>query len=153
MTETQLAFKLSVEDSPAKTSQLQAGALASQASAAASGQSTPELLATYDPSTSSWRTSQLCLDGALSEFLEIWPRSGMIRNGVAWKLPQQGLRTSETVSGWLPTPGARDWKDLSRSGIAYAASRERHQPSLVTEAYIAGLGGQSLAGIYEWAMG
>lgn len=47
----------SAEDSPARTSATQASAPASTASAADCGPSTPELLASYDPATSSWKTS------------------------------------------------------------------------------------------------
>ena len=56
--------------SPARTSASPERARALAASAAAYGRSTPELLARYDPATSSWRTSQLCLDGELSVFSE-----------------------------------------------------------------------------------
>ena len=70
------------------------------------GQSTPELLARYDRATSSWRTSQLCLDGALSEFSETWPRSGTMRNGTAYQLPPLVPLTDATASGSWPTPSA-----------------------------------------------
>jgi hypothetical protein len=73
---------------------------------AAYGRSTPELLARYDPATSSWRTSQLCLDGALSEFSETWPRSGLMRNGIAYQLPPLVRLTDATGSGSWPTPTA-----------------------------------------------
>jgi len=90
--------------SPARTSARQERARALAASAAAYGRSTPELLARYDPATSSWRTSQLCLDGELSEFSEIWPRSGTMRNGTAYQLPPLVRLTDEIGSGLWPTP-------------------------------------------------
>ena len=40
-------------------------------------------------------------------------------------------RNATDSTGW-PTPSARDYRDLSNNGKAYAASRERHQPSAVT---------------------
>jgi hypothetical protein len=83
-------------------------ARALRASAAAYGRSTPELLARYDRATSSWRTSQLCLDGALSEFSETWPRSGLMRNGTAYQLPPLVRLTDETGCGLLPTPKVSD---------------------------------------------
>ena len=77
-------------------------------SAAGYGQNTPALLAKYDPATSSWRTSQLCLDGDFHEFSETWPRSGMTRNGIAYQLALSGLHTFGIESGSLPTPTASD---------------------------------------------
>lgn len=54
------------------------------------GKSFIELLAKYDLNTQSWRTSQTSfLDNAelgLAEFSETWPRSGMMRNGIAYRL-------------------------------------------------------------------
>ncbi len=90
--------------SPARTYPLPERARALRASAAAYGRSTPELLARYDPATSSWRTSQLCLDGALAEFSETWPRSGTMRNGTAYQLPPLVPLTDEIGSGLWPTP-------------------------------------------------
>ena len=78
---------------------------------AASGPKSSDLLASYHPATSSWRTSQTCLvalaknegDG-LAEFSETWPSAGMMQNGatyqLAWSLPPTG----ESESGSWPTP-------------------------------------------------
>src|SRR5262245_11600711 len=41
-----------------------------------SGPSSHESFAHYDPASSSWRTSQVCLDGALATWSETWPRAG-----------------------------------------------------------------------------
>lgn len=46
-------------------------------SVAASGESSIESLASYDPASSSWKTSQLLLEGGLTEFSGTWPRSGI----------------------------------------------------------------------------
>src|SRR5579872_2410945 len=51
------------------------------------GRSTPDLLASFDPDTSSWRTSQTSLFGGYTEFSETWSRSGMMRRGTAFLLP------------------------------------------------------------------
>ena len=94
-------------------------AQALRASAAAYGRSTPELLANYDPATSSWRTSQLCLDGDYQTFSETWPRSGTMRNGIAYLLPPLVRLTDETGSGLWPTPpacGERDRATQERNG-------------------------------------
>ena len=76
--------------------------------APAYGRNTPDLLARYDPATSSWRTSQLCLDGELSEFSATWPRSGTMRNGTAYQLPPLVRLTDATGSGLWPTPRVSD---------------------------------------------
>lgn len=70
----------------------------------ASGANMPGSLARYDHATSSWKTSQLCLDGGLETFSETWPRSGMMRSGTAYRLPLSALHTFETGCGWWPTP-------------------------------------------------
>jgi hypothetical protein len=103
----------SVAGSPARTSASQEKAQALKAAAAVYGQNTPELLANYDPASSSWRTSQFCLDGALTEFSETWPRSGLMRNGTAYQLPPLVPLTDEIASGlWLtPTKVERWCKD------------------------------------------
>jgi hypothetical protein len=89
----------SVAASPARTSASPEKAQALAASAAAYGRSTLELLARFDRATSSWRTSQLCLDGDLQLFSETWPRSGFQAAGtVSLPLPS-GHRIVETASG------------------------------------------------------
>jgi hypothetical protein len=90
--------------SRARTSVSPAKARGSAAREAAYGQSTPELLARFDPVSSSWRTSQFSLEGGLTEFLETWPRSGLMRSGIAYQLPPLAPRISETGSGLWPTP-------------------------------------------------
>jgi hypothetical protein len=117
------------------------------------------LLASYDPDTSSWRTSQHCLlaqtlrlaDG-LAEFSETWPSAGMMRNGKTYQRQPWALPTVANVSGLLPTPNARDYKDLSRT-TAFLAARDRHSPSLSTLALTAGVAWQNVAPLYEMAMG
>ena len=70
------------------------------------GQSTPALLANYDQDTSSWRTSQLSLLEEWDEFSETWPRSGMTRSGIAFRLVPLAPLTGGIGSGLLPTPKA-----------------------------------------------
>jgi hypothetical protein len=94
----------SAAGSPARTSALQARVQASKGNDQDYGESTPDLLANYDPKSSSWRTSQLCLDGDFQEFSETWPRSGMMRNGTAYRLPPLVRLTAGTASGLWPTP-------------------------------------------------
>jgi hypothetical protein len=46
--------------------------------------------ANYDPEWLCWKTWQLCLLGDWTEFSGRWPRSGMMRNGIAYRLPSVG---------------------------------------------------------------
>ena len=68
------------------------------------GLNTRALLANYDRDTSSWRTSQHSLFGGLSAFSEPWPRSGTMRNGIAYQLHGLVPLTKGIASGLLPTP-------------------------------------------------
>ena len=76
------------------------------------GLNSAELLAMYDQDTQSWRTSQHSLvettGGGLERFLETWPRSGMTRNGTAYRLPNLVRTITEIGSGLLPTPVKSD---------------------------------------------
>lgn len=49
------------------------------------GASLPESFASYDPATSSWKTSQLSLTGELALYSATWPRSGTMRNGHCYR--------------------------------------------------------------------
>ncbi len=111
---------LSPEDSPARTSPSPATARASTASEAACGPSSLEFLASYDPDTRSWRTSQVSFletggDG-LAEFLETWPRSGSMRSGIAYRRAPLVPLTKGIASGLLPTPTATEYGS-SQNGI------------------------------------
>ena len=65
----------------------------------------------YDQESRSWKMSQGCLlallnnpaDGS-AESLEIWPRSGLMRNGIAYRLLPLAPLTGATGFGLLPTP-------------------------------------------------
>lgn len=96
-------------DSPAKTLAMPASEQESTANAAVFGPNMRESFGSYDRVTSSWRTSQLCLDGEWSVFSETWPRAGMTRNGKAYELPTLALRTEESEFGLWPTPRASEF--------------------------------------------
>ena len=85
-----------------------------------------ESFAKWDPSSSSWRTSQLWLTGDWTPFSDRWPTSGLMQNGVCFQRQPLELRINAEGSGsWLPTPTA------SRAG--YNKSRGPNgkiQPSL-----------------------
>lgn len=72
------------------------------------GVSAPALLANFDPKSFSWRTSQRCLVEDWTRFSETWPRSGLMRSGIAYQLPPLVPLTCGTVSGLLPTPRKND---------------------------------------------
>lgn len=96
----------SVEDSPVRTSQSPAKELVWPEPVPACGMKWLGLLARYDLPTSSWKTYQCSLVEDSESFSETWPRSGTMRNGIAYPLPVLVPLTDETVSGSLPTPAA-----------------------------------------------
>jgi len=112
--QTELESMSSREDSPAKTSALQADKQALKASEVDCGVKSPVLLASYNPDTRSWKTSQTSLvataDDGLDEFLETWPRSGMTRNGIAYQLPRLAPTITEIGSGLSATKEKFYWR-------------------------------------------
>ncbi len=107
---------------------------------ARSSSSSCELPARWDPDTSSWRTCQPSLLGEWEMFSGRWPRSGMMRNGIASVLPTLAHRISGTGSSssgtgsesW-PTPRATDATKGTRTpeGAKREISR-RKSPDLPT---------------------
>lgn len=98
-----------VEVSLARTFRSQAGAQELRGRARVFGQSTPVLLARLAPDGSSWRTSQLSLDGDCQLFSQTFPRSGMTRSGTAYRLRPLVPLTGGTGFGSLPTPSASSY--------------------------------------------
>lgn len=113
--------------SPARTSASPAREQGSTGLARVFGQSTPVSLASYDPATSSWRTSQLSLLEEWAEFSETWPRAGMTRNGTAFQLQPLAPLTRGTASGSLPTIRATD-ADRGGRGDLIQAVRGNSNP-------------------------
>lgn len=63
----------------------------------------------YSPDTSSWKTHQCSLLGDLEEFLETWPKWGLMRDGECWEQTQLEHPIKESVYGFtVPTPVASD---------------------------------------------
>ena len=75
-----------------------------------SGLNSLEWFARFDLDSCLWRTSQLSLLGGLMPFSGRWPRSGMTRNGRAFRLPPLVPRISGTVCSYWPTVNAADAK-------------------------------------------
>jgi len=117
---TELKSMSSQEDSHAKTFQSLENSRELEVSDQGYGQKFPVLLASYDLSTQSWKTSQTSLlaigDDGLDEFSETWPRSGMTRNGIAYQLPNLARTTTEIGSGLWPTIRASEWKGAGPLG-------------------------------------
>jgi hypothetical protein len=55
-----------------------------------------------------------------------------MRSGVAYLHPRPASPIDGTGSALLPTPAARDFRDLS-AGKAFLSQRKRHSPSLATK--------------------
>ena len=72
------------------------------------GPSSSESFAMFDPDTSSWKTSQGSLLPEWETFSETWPRSGMTRNGKAFRLPRLVPHISAGESSSWPTPTVGD---------------------------------------------
>ena len=58
----------------------------------------------YDQATYSWRTYQRSLETEWEQFSEIWPRAGILADGVVYVHPMSELATEEIVGGYWPTP-------------------------------------------------
>ena len=85
--------------------------------AVAYGQSAPVCLGSFDLNTPSLKTSQTCLmengELGLSEYSGTFPRSGMMRSGTVYQLPNLARTTTEIGSGYWPTPRAQERAEKS----------------------------------------
>ena len=112
-----------VEDSPAKTSQLQENKQDLMVNVLDFGLKCTELLAKYDQKKSLWKTHQCSLFEDLIESQEAFPKSGMTVDGQLWELMMSkhpikekecGLSDIENKNGGCrskyPTPTAHDGK-------------------------------------------
>lgn len=70
-----------------------------------------EYLASFDPVSSSWKIHQRSLIEGLDWSLEIWPRSGMTRNGHVYLLPALVPQLFGTDGGHFPSPRTSMWKN------------------------------------------
>lgn len=61
----------------------------------------------FDPRSRLWRTWQRCLETGWATFSGIWPRAGLVLNGIAFQRRPSAPLTRETAFGSLPTPRAR----------------------------------------------
>jgi len=72
-----------------------------------------EPFAWFDRASQSWRTWQRCLVEGWEQFSGTWPRSGMTRNGIAFRRAPLVPLTDEIASGLLPTPEASNTKAVA----------------------------------------
>lgn len=101
-------FMSSLRVSPASRSASPASSSEKKIPATA-GPPPQEYLAKYDPTSRSWRTSQVSLlTDTLDEYLETWPNSAWMRSGTVYPQRQWAPRTDDTDSGYWPTPTAAE---------------------------------------------
>jgi hypothetical protein len=105
---------------------------------AGSGPIPSESLESYNPDTQSWKTlGQSSLwkeEKPFGESLEPLPTSGMMCNGILYRLPPLVQAIDGKDSGyWLPTPIARDWKDTP--GMAKTAGTRVREDTMPRKIY------------------
>jgi len=119
----------SAEASPAKISALPENKRASKKEPAlASSLNSSESFAQYDPNTSCWKTSQPLFPKDSTPFSDRWPRQGMTRNGLAFRLAMWEPSISGIGGGSLPTPTAREHKD-SGPNVNYQKLKDKSRLS------------------------
>jgi hypothetical protein len=151
--QTEFLWMSFAEDSPAKTSHTRGGVQAWRAQDQDYGAKLPALLATYDRNTSSWKMSQHSLVEGLDEFSETWPRSGMMRNGIAYRLPPLALRTDGIESGLWPTPQASDNRDRGNLCSGAVKRRRERGKQISLSQSVSEVSGQLNPTWVEWLMG
>lgn len=85
-----------------------------QASALDYGGISLKPFAWFDQNTQCWRTWQRCFIEEWAKFSETWPTSGMIRSGIAYRLPPLACPIAEEEFLRLPTPLASNYRGVSR---------------------------------------
>ena len=98
----------SAVDSPAKTSALQGREQGWQERGPVFGTILLGSFAQFGHDGWSLKTSQLSLLEGSEPFSETWPKSGLMRNGIAYRLVQLVHRTDGNESGLWATPSATD---------------------------------------------
>jgi hypothetical protein len=120
--------------SPARISALQELEQAWAVSEAGLSSTSSESLATADPASSSWRTSQLSLFGGLTGFSWNSMRWGMTRAGRLFQPQKWAPRTFESESGFFPTPAASEYGSSNNGHPSREEYATKGKPSLSTMA-------------------
>src|SRR5262252_3170839 len=89
--------------------------------------------ARYDRATSSWRTSQLCINGDWAEYSETWPESGSMRNGEVSARAAWVRHTCDSECSLWPTPTAS--MDGRGFGIPLHERSGRYKKSTVSRVH------------------
>jgi len=110
-------------DFPVRISATLARVLGLLASARGCGTSMRESLASYDPGSSSWKTSQRSLLGGWETYSERWPVSGTMQSGRLFELPTSARPTGESGCSSWPTPDAAVF-NVSESPESFRARQE-----------------------------
>lgn len=121
--------------SPAKTSALPAAAKGLPESEAACGPNSSASFATYDPDSSSWRTSPLSGLEDWSRSLEILPPSGSMLNGQLFRRAPWVRHTCDGDCSLWPTPTA----SMARRGFGLATHLRSGRYRLSTVLRVRGL--------------
>lgn len=140
--------------SPVRTSAKPAPAPASRERARGSGSRTSKPFARFDPATSSWRTSQFSLSGALTSYSGDWPRAGTMRNGtVSPRAPLAPLTDATGYSSW-PTPTTADaFTDKLRSSQQTEGSRHLVNLAQAVQMWPTPMASDALRGSRTYARG
>ena len=110
-------------DFPVRISATLARVLGLLASARGCGTSMRASLASYDPGSSSWKTSQRSLLGGWETYSERWPVSGTMQSGRLYELPTSARPTGESGCSSWPTPDAAVF-NASESPESFRARQE-----------------------------
>jgi len=118
-----------LEDFPVRTSQQQDEAQELTEPDLECGHIWQELLARYDPASSSWRTPQFSLLGDYTEFSETWPRWGSMQDGVSYQRQTLVRPIKETEFGLsLNIPPPPNLADANSTYEQRNQRSERTQP-------------------------
>ena len=146
--ETSGASMSSAGASPARTSATPERGQDSQASDQDCFSKSFVSLARWDQESLCWRTWQRCLLEGWETFSGRWPRSGTMRNGIAYRLPPLVPRISGTGCSLLPTPITWDAITSGFSQERIDEARKDRKDSLTRA-----IGGQLNPTWVEWLMG
>ena len=94
----------------------------------------PEPIATWNPQTQLWETSQSDLFSERQEpYSETWPTSGMTRSGRLLPLAMSERRTGESECSLLPSPQAAQGLDCNNKIYARATGSRGNLESVLAE--------------------
>jgi hypothetical protein len=130
----------------------------SQENEAASGVRCPESFARWDRASCSWKTRQCSLLAGLDEWLQTWPRWGMMCAGECWELTMSAHLTAESESGFWPTLVKFDSQnchpfiaEIENENRLYTISSRGVRATSPLRSWLAAMPNKSAAGKAGWA--